>query len=115
MPITWVLPNAAGNLARGFGKELAKRLGQAVIVENQGGASGALAAQRVLRANPDGYTLRFGTTSDMAVTPMPGAARPGSGMNTLDELVALAKQKPNGISVGTTGNAPLQAFAAVAL
>lgn len=107
-------------------------------MENQGGASGALAAQRVLRATPDGYTLLFGTTSDMVVTPianrnagysvrdftpiakvgvtpMTVTARPGLGVNNLDQLVALAKQKPNGISVGTTGNASLQAFAAVAL
>jgi tripartite-type tricarboxylate transporter receptor subunit TctC len=41
-------------------------------------------------------------------------ARPGLGVTTADQLVALARQKPNGLSVGTTGNASLQAFAAVA-
>lgn len=141
-PVTLLVPNAAGgaadNLARGFAEELSRRLGQPVIVENAGGASGAIAAQRVLRSAPDGYTLLFGTTSDMVVTPianraagysvrdftpiakvgvtpMTFTARPGLGVNSIDQLVALARQRPNGLSVGTTGTASLQAFAAVAL
>lgn len=140
--ITLVVPNAAGgaadNLARSVAEELAKRLGQTVIVENFGGASGAIGAQRVLRSAPDGYTLLFGTTSDMVVTPIANraagysvrdftpiakvgvtpmtlVARPGLGVTTLDQLVELARRKPNGLSVGTTGTASLQAFATVAL
>ena len=141
-PITLVVPNAAGgaadNLARSIAEELAQRLKQPVLVENLGGASGALGAQKVLRAAPDGYTLLFGTTSDMVVTPIANrgagyavkdftpiakvgvtpmtlVARPGLGVQTVDQLVALARSKPNGLSIGTTGNASLQAFAAVAL
>ncbi len=141
-PITLVVPNAAGgaadNLARSMAEELGKRLGQPVVVENVGGASGALGAQRVLRSPADGYTLLFGTTSDMVVTPIANrlagysvrdftplakvgvtpltiTARPGLGVTSLDQLVALAREKPNRLSVGTTGNASLQAFATVAL
>ena len=141
-PVTFVVPNAAGgaadNLARSIAEEMGKRLGQTVVVENVAGASGAIAAQRVLRAAPDGYTLLFGTTSDMVVTPIANrtagysardftpvgkvgvtpmtlVARPGLGVNTADQLAALAKGRPNGLTVGTTGNASLQAFAAVAL
>ncbi len=141
-PITLVVPNAAGgaadNLARSLAVELARQLGQPVIVENVGGASGALGAQRVLRSAPDGLTLLFGTTSDMVVTPIANraagysvrdftpvakvgvtpmtlTARPELGVRHLDELVALARQRPNGLSVGTTGNASLQAFAVQAL
>jgi tripartite-type tricarboxylate transporter receptor subunit TctC len=141
-PITLVVPNAAGgaadNLARAFAEELAGRLGQPVVVENVGGASGALGALRVLRAAPDGHTLLFGTTSDMVVTPIANrsagyaprdftpiakvgitqmllVARPGLGVASVDQLVALARQKPDGLSVGITGNASLQAFAAVAM
>ena len=141
-PITLVVPNAAGgaadNLARSMAEEMTKRLGQTVIVENVGGASGALGAQRVLRSSPDGHTLLFGTTSDMVVTPIANrsagyavkdftpiakvgvtpmtiAARPGLGVANMDQMVALARQKPNGLSVGTTGSASLQAFATVAV
>ena len=41
--------------------------------------------------------------------------RPSLGVTTADQLVALARQKPGSLSVGTTGNASLQAFAAVGL
>lgn len=141
-PITLVVPNppggAADNLARGFAEEMAKRLRQTVIVENVGGASGALGAQKVLRAPADGYTLIFGNTSDMVVTPIANkaagyatkdftpvalvgltpmtlVARPGLGITTVDQLVAQAKARPNGVTVGTTGASSFQAFATIAL
>ncbi len=141
-PITLVVPNPAGgaadNLARGFAEEMGKRLKQSVIVENVGGASGALGAQKVLRAAPNGYTLFFGTTSDMVVTPIANAgagyatkdftpialvgltpmalvARNTLGVAGIDPLIAMAKAKPNGLTVGTTGNSSFQAFATVAL
>ena len=141
-PITLVVPNPAGgaadNLARGFAEEMSKRLKQTVVVENVGGASGALGAQKVLRASADGYTLIFGNTSDMVVTPIanPSAgyatrdftpvalvgltpmalvARPGLGITHIDQLVAQAKARPNGLTVGTTGATSFQAFSTVAL
>ena len=136
-PITLVVPNPAGgaadNLARGFAEEMGKRLKQSVIVENVGGASGALGAQKVLRAAPNGYTLFFGTTSDMVVTPIANAgagyatkdftpialvgltpmalvARNTLGVAGIDPLIAMAKAKPNGLTVGTTGNSSFQAL-----
>jgi tripartite-type tricarboxylate transporter receptor subunit TctC len=141
-PITLVVPNPAGgaadNLARGFAEEMAKRLKQPVVVENVGGASGALGAQKVLRSPPDGYTLIFGNTSDMVVTPtanrkagyaptdftpvalvgrtpMTLVARNGLGVKNVDELLALARARPGAITVGTTGATSFQAFATVAL
>jgi len=141
-PVMLLVPNAAGgpadNLARDFGQELSKRIGQPVVVENAAGASGAIAAQRVLHAAPDGYTLLFGTTSDMVVTPiavksagysvrdftpiakigvtqMTLVARASLGIRSADELAQLARNKPKALSVGTTGNASLQAFATMAL
>jgi tripartite-type tricarboxylate transporter receptor subunit TctC len=141
-PITLVVPNAPGgaadSLARGIAEEWGKRLKQTVVVENASGASGAIAAQKVARATPDGYTLLFATTTELIVTPIANkaagyslaqfapiakvgvtpmvlVARPGLGVQNIDQLVALARQKPNGLSVGTTGTASLQAFATVAL
>jgi tripartite-type tricarboxylate transporter receptor subunit TctC len=103
-------------------EELTKRLGQPIVVENVGGASDALGAQRVLRGPADGHTLLCGTTSDMVVTPI---ANRSAGYQARDftpiakvgvtPMTITARQKPNGLSVGTTGSASLQAFATVAL
>ena len=60
-PITMVVPFSAGGptdtVARTLGGAMQKSLGQTVIVENVGGAGGTIGAERVARANPDGYTL----------------------------------------------------------
>ncbi|MGE8688104.1 MAG: Bug family tripartite tricarboxylate transporter substrate binding protein [Achromobacter sp.] len=56
--------------ARLFGEELAKRMGQSVVVENVGGAGGTIGAQRVARAAPDGYTLLLGSTNEMVIARM---------------------------------------------
>jgi tripartite-type tricarboxylate transporter receptor subunit TctC len=50
-------------LARFLGQEMAKDLGQPVVVENRPGAGGNIAAEAVARAAPDGYTLLFVNTS----------------------------------------------------
>lgn len=140
--VTLIVPNPAGgeadHLARRIAKALVSRLGQAVVVENVGGASGALAAKRVLRAVPDGYTLLFGTTSDMVVTPigsgslgyaagdftpvaklgstpMTLVSRTGLQAESTDSLVSMARKAPGALSIGTTGERSLQAFAAAAL
>lgn len=59
--ITLVVPFSAGGptdtVARMIAQPMSKTLGQTVIVENIGGAGGTIAAARVARANPDGYTI----------------------------------------------------------
>jgi tripartite-type tricarboxylate transporter receptor subunit TctC len=59
--VTIVVPNAPGGpsdlFARWIGNLMSKELGQQIIVENVGGASGTIGASRVAQAAPDGYTL----------------------------------------------------------
>lgn len=69
-PIKMVVPFPAGStvdaLARFVSDELRKALGQPVVIENQAGADGILAAQAVKRAAPNGYTLMMSTNSPHA-------------------------------------------------
>ncbi len=69
-PITLVVAYPPGGstdlVGRLIGGELSKRLGQTVIIENVGGAGGAIGAQRVANAAPDGYTLILGASNEMA-------------------------------------------------
>jgi tripartite-type tricarboxylate transporter receptor subunit TctC len=71
--IKLVVPAGPGGptdlLARLIGERMAATLGQAVIVDNRGGAGGAIAARAVAAAEPDGYTLLFGNTATLANIP----------------------------------------------
>jgi tripartite-type tricarboxylate transporter receptor subunit TctC len=102
-------------------------LGQRIIVENRAGANGAIAADTVAKALPDGYTLFFTTVGAVAINPafrkdLPYdpvrdfapvgligraapvlASDPALGLHSAPELVALARQKPNTVSIGITG------------
>jgi tripartite-type tricarboxylate transporter receptor subunit TctC len=65
--ITMIVPFAAGAatdiVARVLGAGMRTSLGQSIVVENMGGADGTIAAGRVARAAPDGYTLVCGNWS----------------------------------------------------
>ncbi len=73
-PIRMVIPYAVGGavdiMGRAIAKELSELTGQNVIVENKGGAGGALAAVDVARSPADGYTLFFGATGPLAIVPV---------------------------------------------
>ncbi len=65
--------NAGGStdlIARVLAQRVGTILGQTVIVENKGGADGAIGTAGVARAAPDGYTIAFGTTSTMVINPL---------------------------------------------
>jgi tripartite-type tricarboxylate transporter receptor subunit TctC len=63
-------PGGTGDfIARIVGNKLAEKFGRTVVVENRSGASGAIAAQFVVNAKPDGYTILAGQTPEMAINP----------------------------------------------
>ncbi|QKQ49960.1 MULTISPECIES: Bug family tripartite tricarboxylate transporter substrate binding protein [Achromobacter] len=78
--------------ARLFGEELAKRLGQSVVVENVGGAGGTIGAQRVARAAPDGYTLLLGSTNEMVIASMINSAVKYDSVKDFSALGVIASQ-----------------------
>ncbi len=118
-------------LARLMAPKMAERLGQSVIVENRPGANGLIATQGVAQSEPDGHTVLFGTTGNLAVNPAlyarPGldmerdfaavsqvaslgfvlVANPSVPAKSLQELIDLAKAKPGEISFGSNGNGGL--------
>ena len=135
-PITLIVPTAPGGTtdiaARMLAEPLGKALGQTVVVDNRGGASGALAAVAVKRAEPDGYTLLMQYSGYHVITPhvsrspaqweakdlQPVAnvlsapqvvvVREGVPVKTLAELVAYAKKDPGKVTYASSGNGSLQ-------
>jgi tripartite-type tricarboxylate transporter receptor subunit TctC len=130
-PIRLIVPFEPGGgadlIARLLDKGLARRLGQAVVIENRAGAGGAIGTQAVAQAAPDGYTLGIATQSTHAANPainprvpydplqdftaismlarVPGvlAVHPLLPVRTLAELIALARSRPRELSYGTPG------------
>jgi tripartite-type tricarboxylate transporter receptor subunit TctC len=73
-PITMIVAFAAGGstdlIARVLAQRIGSILGQTVIVENKGGADGAIGTAAVVRATPDGYTIILSTTSTHVINPL---------------------------------------------
>lgn len=137
--ITIVVPTAAGGandaMARTIGQGLSTALKQPVIVENKAGAGGALAAEFVAKAAPDGYTLMLGYIATHAMNPALQKLRydpvkdfepvglvgyspvlmvtnPGVKAGNVKELVALLKGAPDKYSYASAGNGTAPHFAA---
>jgi tripartite-type tricarboxylate transporter receptor subunit TctC len=72
-PVVVMVPFAAGGISDVLARLTAERLqaafGRTFVVENEPGAAGVVAAQRVARSQPDGYTLFFSTISQIAIAP----------------------------------------------
>jgi tripartite-type tricarboxylate transporter receptor subunit TctC len=90
-PIHLIVPFAAGGNAdvvgRLVGDVMSKQLSQTVVVENRGGAGGAIGAQFVAQSAPDGYTLLVGSNGPLTVNPFMHAHL---GYDPLKDFVAVA-------------------------
>jgi tripartite-type tricarboxylate transporter receptor subunit TctC len=73
-PVRVVVPYAAGgntdSIARIAAQQLSIALGQQFVVDNRAGAGGAIAAEHVARAAPDGYTILFGSLAPISILPL---------------------------------------------
>jgi tripartite-type tricarboxylate transporter receptor subunit TctC len=117
---------ASDGVARILAEGLSSRLGVPVVVENQGGAAGTIAAAMVARATPDGYTMLVSATAVFAMVPnlrkldfdplhdLLPVARIGESLRalavspklpvkTLAEFIAYAKQSPGKLNYGSSG------------
>jgi tripartite-type tricarboxylate transporter receptor subunit TctC len=130
-PITLVVPYAAGGgndaMARIAGEKTGRALGQQIVIENRGGAGGAIATRQVAKAAPDGYTLVIGGTGTLAINPtlynnvgydprkdftpigLIGTSQlvilvhPSVPAQSVKELIALAKKDPGKLNYASAG------------
>ena len=129
-PITIVVgypPGGSTDLAgRVVATELGNRLGVPVVIENIGGAGGAIGAQKVASAAPDGYTLLVGASNEIAINklvtkkvkydikdftaigliasqPLVLVASTGSGVKNLAEFTQKVSKNPGKFSYGSSG------------
>ena len=129
-PIRVIVPFSAGSttdiIARAIADKMGQSLGQTLVIDNRGGASGTIGAAAVAQAAADGYTvmiqssshtvnpstfakLPYDTLRDFAgVTPissLPNALviSPGKNIKTLQELLAAARAKPGSLNFASAG------------
>ena len=131
-PVRLVIPFPPGgpvdNIARPIVPKISEGLGQPVLVDNRGGAGGALGAAAVAKAAPDGYTILWGSAGPVAInvslhpnipydpvkdfapitlalsTQVILTVHPNLKVNTVKELIALAKASPGKINYASVGS-----------
>jgi tripartite-type tricarboxylate transporter receptor subunit TctC len=130
--IRLVVPFPAGGttdiIARDVAKRLTETLGQSVVVDNRPGAGGNIGSDAVAKSAPDGYTLLMGTVGTHAINPslyakmpydhvkdfvpvvlvagVPNVleVNPSLPVNSVADLIKLAKSKPGAINFASSGN-----------
>jgi tripartite-type tricarboxylate transporter receptor subunit TctC len=129
-PIRVIVPFAAGSttdiIARAIADKMSQSMGQQLVIDNRGGASGTIGQAAVAQAAPDGYTimvhssshtvspstfakLPFDTVTDFApVTPISTTPNvlvisPAKNMKTLADLLAAARAKPGSMNFASAG------------
>jgi tripartite-type tricarboxylate transporter receptor subunit TctC len=138
-PVTILVPFPAGSgpdvYARIIGAKLSPRLGQPVVVENRAGGGGTIGGRALTRAEPDGYTILFGSTSSVLIAPAVAkdtpydpvtafapviqvvrgpfilSVRSDLPVTNLKELIAYAKANPGKLNYGTSGTGSLHHLA----
>ncbi|MBS7789785.1 tripartite tricarboxylate transporter substrate binding protein [Roseococcus sp. SDR] len=125
MLVTWPPGGTTDILARQFQPRLSALLGQPVVVENRGGASGAIGAAEMARMNPDGHGFGMVTSTVISaalltrqpydpirdLAPIINLARvanilvvhPSLPVNNVQELIALARAQPGRLTFGSPG------------
>jgi tripartite-type tricarboxylate transporter receptor subunit TctC len=138
-PIKVIVPAAPGGAtdmtARLVGQKMAERFGQPVVIENRPGGNEVIGVDLVAKSAPDGYTilitapaavvivpqlqkLPYSVDKDLApvslaaVTPLILVVHPSLSVQTVNELIALAKARPGQLSYASTGNGGVQHLAA---
>ena len=130
-PVRVLIPFTAGSaadiIARAMEPAMRERLGQPFVVDNRGGAGGNIAAEMTAKAAPDGYTVMMATIGTHAInhalysklsfhpqrdfTPVgltgesPNAlvTHPKLPVNSIQDLIALAKSRPGQLNYGSSG------------
>jgi tripartite-type tricarboxylate transporter receptor subunit TctC len=130
-PITIVVSTAPGGgndiMARVIGERMSRTLGQQIVVENRPGAGGTIATRQIAMSPPDGYTLGLGNTGTLAQgpayypnagydprkdfapvgmianAPLSVVVHASSPVNSIRELIALAKKEPGKLTYGSGG------------
>jgi tripartite-type tricarboxylate transporter receptor subunit TctC len=129
-PIRFIVPYPPGGntdiVARLYAQKLAERLGQPVVIDNRGGAAGALGVGLATKAPNDGYTIVVGDLGSLVIAPLanPGvgytyrdlvpvglmstvsivvSANPKSPDNSIGDFLARAKAQPGKLTYGTSG------------
>lgn len=130
-PVRWLVPYPAGGgsdfLARAIGEALTPLLGQTVIIENKPGGNTSIAANDVARAAPDGYTvlsadngtlvfnpvlyknLSYDPAKDLAPVTLLGSfpmilvADPKSGLDSVEDVIKLARENEGSINYASAG------------
>jgi tripartite-type tricarboxylate transporter receptor subunit TctC len=131
-PIRLIAPFAPGGgadfVGRVAGQKLGAALGQAVVIDNRAGAGGAIGTELAARSPADGYTLLVGSQGPFAILPALSArlaydplkdfapvtlgvsfpfvlvVHPSLPVNSVQELIALAKARPGQLNFGSPGN-----------
>jgi len=129
--VTMIVPFPAGSgpdvYARIVGAKAAPLLGQSIVIENRVGAGGTVGGRVLARAEPDGYTIMFGSTSSVLVAPAVAkdppydpvqafspiiqvvrgpfilSVRSDLPIKTLKDLIGYAKSNPGKLNYGTSG------------